>query len=464
MRGIAPGRQTSLSAVTGLLASFTRQGRELLQRHVPLVLYGRGSATRRSTAATAQALAEALLSVRGEASGMAIARDLLALYREASEGDRLAFFHMLAESFDPDPDALRAAWAKYVAEGRPALPALSQAAEAPRQELFRRLNLAPGGTSAIVQMRSDLLGWLKSAEGQLDAVEADLAHLLQSWFNRGFLTMQAISWASPGHLLERVIRYEAVHHIRDWDDLRRRLDPSDRRCFGFFHPAMPDEPLIFVEVGLTQGMPSSIQSILAEDRCILSADHADTAVFYSISNSQMGLRGISFGHFLIKQVADDLRRELPNLQRFVTLSPIPGLMAWLTRTGDPSLAWLKAENWWTGADAEKIRELLLRRALEYLTQAKTEAGRPLDPVARFHLGNGSRLERLNWLGDLSANGLRQSAGLMVNYFYDLTCIEENHEGYAERGAIVTGEPFRQMAEALEKSARSRAKVAVEGAG
>jgi malonyl-CoA decarboxylase len=436
------------SALSKLLASFTRQGRELFERYAPKGISGKDKVQAKSPLETAQALASALMSVRGEASGVAMARDLIGLYKALSRDEQRGFFTMLAEKFDPDPVALEAAWNAYRTEGRSRLPALTRAVEAPRQELFRRINLAPDGTATLVQMRADLLSHQAEAKGAFDALEADLGHLLQSWFNRGFLEMRRIDWESPARLLESVIRYEAVHDIRDWADLRRRLDPDDRRCFAFFHPAMPAEPLIFVEVGLTQGIPGSIQDILAPGRSMLPAKQADTAVFYSISNCQEGLKGISFGHFLIKQVAIDLQRDLPGLNCFVTLSPIPGFMKWLRGQGDAELSLLKGETWWPAEVPDATRTWLSGRAVDYFTAAKNERGRPLDPVARFHLGNGARLERLNWLGDVSANGLKQSAALMVNYRYDLARIEENHEAYAERGEMVMGEPFTDLARAL----------------
>jgi malonyl-CoA decarboxylase len=435
-----------VSALSKLLSSFTRQGRDLFERYAPKGVSGKVQA--HSPLDAAQALASALMSVRGEASGVAMARDLIGLYKSLSRDEERQFFVMLAEKFDPDPVALEAAWNSYHAEGRSRLPALTRAVESPRQELFRRINLPAEGTATLVKMRADLLSHQAEAKGVLDAVEADLAHLLQSWFNRGFLKMQRIDWESPARLLESVIRYEAVHDIRDWADLRRRLDPEDRRCFAFFHPAMPNEPLIFVEVGLTQGIPGSIQDILAVERSILPASQADTAVFYSISNCQEGLKGISFGHFLIKQVATDLQRDLPGLDCFVTLSPIPGFMKWLRGQGDEQLPLLETENCWQAELPEATRMWLTSRAVDYFTVAKNDKGRPLDPVARFHLGNGARLERLNWLGDISSNGQRQSAALMVNYRYDLPHIEENHEAYAERGEMVMGAPFMNMAREL----------------
>ena len=442
-----------ISALNNLLSSFTRQGRDIFERYAPKGISGKGKVQAQSPLETAQTLASALMSVRGEASGVAMARDLIEMYKALSRDEQRIFFMMLADKFDPDPMALEAAWNAYRAEGRRSLPALTRAVESPRQELFRRINLAAEGTAALVQMRADLLSHQAEAKGELDVVEADLAHLLQSWFNRGFLKMQRIDWESPARLLESVIRYEAVHDIRDWADLRSRLDPEDRRCFAFFHPAMPTEPLIFVEVGLTQGIPGSIQDILASERNILPASKADTAVFYSISNCQEGLKGISFGHFLIKQVATDLQRDLPGLDCFVTLSPIPGFMKWLRGQGDEQLPLLEAENWWQADVPDAAKNWLTGRAVDYFTAAKNDRGRPLDPVARFHLGNGARLERLNWLGDISAHGRRQSAALMVNYRYDLPRIEENHEAYAERGEMVMGAPFIDMAHELDRKVK-----------
>ncbi|MBB4858628.1 malonyl-CoA decarboxylase [Novosphingobium chloroacetimidivorans] len=395
-------------------------------------------------------LAHALLSVRGEASGVAIATDLLRLYEQSDEDQRRGFFAMLATDFGPDETILAAAWKRYCDDGPAALPALARSVEAPRQELFRRLNLAPGGTSALVRMRADLLVAL-DADASLAMVDADLSHLLQSWFNRGFLFLRSIDWSSPASLLERIIRYEAVHDIASWADLRNRLDPDDRRCYAFFHPAMPDEPLIFVEVGLTRDIPDDVRAMLDPERTPIARSEATTATFYSISNCQPGLRGISFGHFLIKQVAADLKRELPALSCFVTLSPLPGLIRWLRSTLEDQadvdlLARIVSGTALEGEEEPAARAFLLQHAVTYLTQAKNAAGKPRDPVARFHLGNGARLERLNWNADRSANGLRQSGGLMVNYLYDLARIEENHEAFAERSEIVTGAPFDRVAQ------------------
>ncbi|MGM0584314.1 MAG: malonyl-CoA decarboxylase domain-containing protein, partial [Pseudomonadota bacterium] len=273
-------------------------------------------------------LCRALLSERGEVSGLKLAKEVLARYRLLDDERRVAFFRMLAEDLDLDAEAVAQAARAYAqAPDRTALFRLSQAAEPPRQELLRRLNEAPGATVELVRMRVDLLRLARSSP-DLDRVDLDFAHLFRSWFNRGFLVLRQVDWDSPARLLEKIIDYEAVHAIHSWNDLRRRLDPEDRRCFAFFHPAMPEEPLIFVEVALTRGVPGSIQELLSEQRASLDAAEADTAVFYSISNCQAGLRGISFGNSLIKQVVEVLGRELPHLKQFVTLSPIPGLARW----------------------------------------------------------------------------------------------------------------------------------------
>lgn len=444
------GVRKSLGALADLRNGFSLPGRKLLNRILPFLDRDHAPRTGHDQQ-TINDLAKALLSVRGEASGVAIATDLLNLYEQFDTNGKRQFFGMLADEFDPDANVLSEAWDRYKSEGPTALPALSSAAEAPRQEFFRRLNQAPGGTAALIRMRADLLA-LRRDHPALDRVECDLKHLLQSWFNRGFLKMQSIDWSSPAILLERLIRYEAVHDINSWSELRLRLAPADRRCFAFFHPVMPDEPLIFVEVGLTIGMPSNIQEMLAEDRSPIDASAATTATFYSINNCQAGLSGISFGHFLIKQVAADLKRELPGLTCFVTLSPIPSLMKWLRKTArsvdDHALVdSLSTQEGLAAVNRESAHAYLLERATGYFLHERDKAGRPCDPVARFHLGNGARLERVNLAADTSPNGLRQSGGLMVNYLYDLSRLEENHEAFVERGKVVTGKPFEEQARA-----------------
>lgn len=401
------------------------------------------------------ALAELLLSRRGEASGVALARALLTAFEEADQTRRLDFLTTLADRFGPDREAVDKALAAIRAEpgSVEAIEALHDAAEPRRQELFRRLNLAPGGTAALVRMREDLLRHVRDNPA-LRRVDSDFAHLFASWFNRGFLALRHIDWNTPAAILEKIIRYEAVHAIQNWDDLRGRLQPTDRRCYGFFHPQLVDEPLIFVEVALTRAMPDTVAPLLDLDRTPIDAHQASTAVFYSISNTQRGLAGVSFGNFLIKQVVEELKAELPDIQTFVTLSPVPGFAAWLAaerRDGTlldqdlrAALTPLDQPGWHVDPEAaQALREPLLAAAAIYFLRARDGKGRALDPVARFHLGNGACLERLNFGGDLSANGLRQSHGLMVNYLYDLDRIEANHEAFAERADIAASEAVRR---------------------
>jgi malonyl-CoA decarboxylase len=303
-----------------------------------------------------------------------------------------------------------------------------------------------------VAMRADLLSAVKDHK-DLAALDRDVVHLLASWFNRGFLVLRRIDWSTPANILEKIIRYEAVHEIRDWDDLRRRIDPADRRCYAFFHPALVDEPLIFVEVALTESIPGAIAPLLAEDRQPVPIERARTAVFYSISNTQRGLGGISFGNFLIKQVVEELRRELPKLENFVTLSPVPGFMPWLKKASDLPvtdeervlLENLERPDWFEDAElATQLRSVVEPLAAYYFLKARTPKGRPIDSVARFHLGNGARLERIDWLGDLSPKGLRESAGIMVNYLYRLEDIEKNHEAYANQGTVAASSAVKKL--------------------
>jgi malonyl-CoA decarboxylase len=402
-------------------------------------------------------LAEQLLSEKGEASGVALAETLLASYAAAPETKRLAFLTLLAERFGADRAKLDKALEAYRADpdDEDAIRALHDAAEARRQELIRRLNLAPGGTASLVRMREDLLAHLRE-EPALKSVDADFRHLFSSWFNRGFLVLRSIDWNTPAHILEKIIRYEAVHAISDWEELRGRLEPEDRRCFAFFHPQLGDEPLIFVEVALTREIPGAVAPLLASKRQPIRAQEATTAVFYSISNTQKGLTAVSFGHFLIKQVAQDLKRELPNLRSFVTLSPVPGFAAWLAAERQvelsdalddedkAALTLLDDPDWHLNPEkAAHVRRPLLGAAAYYFVKAKTRRGTPVDPVARFHLGNGARLERLNFLGDPSPKGLAQAHGLMVNYLYALDDIEANHEAYARAGEVIAAASVRR---------------------
>src|SRR5690349_10181415 len=373
-------------------------------------------------------LAAILLSERGEASGAQVARELHHVLRALDPDDRHSFQRYLATEFQPDKAALRAAAERYLADTTAeAAAALAQAADPPRQELLRRMNMAPGGTGTLIAMRSEITAHLRH-EPELKLLDADLKHLFASWFNRGFLELRRIDWQSPAAVLEKLIAYEAVHAIKGWDDLRRRLAP-DRRCFAFFHPALPGEPLIFVEVALVQGLATAMPPLLAretdEEAARAQAARADTAIFYSISNCQDGLRGISFGNFLIKQVVEELQAEFPQLERFCTLSPVPSFRRWLTQRlaegGDPDTALLpelERDGWWHDlAQSEKLRPALMRLCALYLTRQPSPGSR-VDPVARFHLGNGARLERINWLSNTERRAIHESFGIMVNYLYD----------------------------------------------
>ena len=427
-----------------LLASISERGRTLLRRA--------GPSEARHDASDLIDLCEALLSGRGEASGTAMAREVLDRYQDLDEAGRRSFFENLARSFGPDRERLAQAIESWRAQPNDTDASdLHFASEPRRQELIRRLNRAPSGTGDLVAMRADLLD-LMDGDKDLSALDRDVVHLLASWFNRGFLVLRRIDWSTPANILEKIIRYEAVHEIRDWDDLRRRIDPVDRRCYAFFHPALVDEPLIFVEVALTESIPGAIAPLLAEDRQPVPIERARTAVFYSISNTQRGLGGISFGNFLIKQVVEELRRELPKLENFVTLSPVPGFMQWLKQAADlpvtdeerALLAQLEQPDWIEKEDlAGQLRSVVEPLAAYYFLKARTPKGRLIDSVARFHLGNGARLERINWLGDLSPKGLRESAGIMVNYLYRLEDIEKNHEAYANDGTVAASSAVRK---------------------
>jgi malonyl-CoA decarboxylase len=412
-----------------------------------------GSSNGKQDASDLIELCEALLSGRGEASGTAMAREVLDRYRHLDENGRLSFFEALVRNYGPDREKLAQAIETWRAQpSDDDASELHFASEPRRQELIRRLNRAPGGTSELVAMRADLL-LLMNGHKELAALDRDVVHLLASWFNRGFLVLRKIDWSSPANILEKIIRYEAVHEIRDWDDLRRRIDPIDRRCYAFFHPALVDEPLIFVEVALTEAIPGAIAPLLTEDRKPVPVERARTAVFYSISNTQRGLGGISFGSFLIKQVVEELRRELPKLENFVTLSPVPGFMEWLKQANDVPLSdeeralldQLETPDWFGHAElAAQLRSVLEPLAAHYFLKARTPKGRLIDSVARFHLGNGARLERINWLGDLSPKALRESASIMVNYLYRLEDIEKNHEAYANQGEVVASNAVKKL--------------------
>jgi len=401
-------------------------------------------------------LCRALLSERGEVSGAVLAREVLSEYQGLPQTAQGPFFDRLAAEFAPARAAVLAAADAYRDEDAlDNLARLQAAVEPPRQELFRRLNMAPGGTAALIAMRSRVLAGLK-ANPEWRTVDADLAHLLGSWFNRGFLTLERIDWHTPAIVLEKLIAYEAVHQVRGWRDLRRRLE-ADRRCFAFFHPVLPDEPLIFIEVALTRGLVSAVQPLLDPDAPVEDPDRADTAIFYSITNCQDGLRGISFGNLLIKQVAEELGRRLPRLRRYATLSPLPGFREWLQASedalahapGGPAfvqvLERLNSPGWQRNAqDVATLQPLLTGLCAHYLLEAR-HGSEPADPVARFHLSNGARLERLNWLADVSDQGMRRAAGLMVNYVYDLDDVEKNHEAYVRERRIAASRELRTLA-------------------
>lgn len=392
----------------------------------------------------AKQLAEMLLSERSEASGALLARQLQEALRALDASDRHGFHSYIANGFQPEQAALRAAAEHYLADGSAeAAGALVRAAEPPRQELLRRINMAPGGTGALMAIRSEIAPLVRD-EPELKLLDADLKHLFASWFNRGFIELRRLDWQTPAAVLEKLIAYEAVHEIKGWDDLRRRLAP-DRRCFAFFHPALPGEPLIFVEVALVQGLATTMPPLLArevdEEDARERAARADTAIFYSISNCQDGLRGVAFGNLLIKQVVEELKAEFPQLKRFSTLSPVPGFRRWLAprlaNASDPDTALLPLlddANWWNDpVQSERLRASLLRLCAHYLTQQPPIR---IDPVARFHLGNGARLERINWLGNTEPRGIQESFGIMVNYLYDRDTINDNHEAFWRDGTVV----------------------------
>jgi len=403
----------------------------------------------------------------GEVSARAEAAKLGQVYLALDETGRKRFLNVLAREFDTDPAQVDAAMdAVQLAEDendrRDAEYLLKKSLDAPRTKLLTQFNALPDGVKFLVDMRAELLRFSKEDQA-LKALERDLRAILISWFDVDFLQLRQISWdKTPATILEKLIAYEAVHAIAGWDDLKNRLD-SDRRCFAFFHPRMPDEPLIFVEVALVNGIAGNVQELLDEHAPVQNSSEADTAIFYSISNAQQGLAGISFGNFLIKRVVGELREEFENLKTFSTLSPIPGFRKWLDNlfaAGDPKIL-LPAERkalkavidkdtglkgvvkdtlndpGWVHNEAlaDVLKSPLTRLCARYLVEEKRREGRAADPVAHFHLSNGAAIERINWLGDTSSNGIRQSAGMMVNYVYHLGKIEDNHEAYSARGKV-----------------------------
>lgn len=387
----------------------------------------------------------ALMGRIGDASRVAVAQQALTAYDELDEVGRLAFFALLRDEYGVDDDAIHRAYAAWSAQPSPTLAAdLFEVVEPRRQELLRRLNLAPGATLRLVHMRADLLQVLRT-EPTLACVDQDFAHLLSSWFNRGFLIMRHVDWTTSAAVLEKIKAYETVHPMAGWADLRRRLDPHDRRLYAFFHPATGQEPLIFVEVALIRETPEAIATIL-DAPVPTEPVAADTAVFYSINNTLPGLKGVSFGNFLIKQVVAELAAELPTLTTFVTLSPAPGFANWLASNEDPRAAKLGedlAKAAWISdpEEADRLRPEVEALAATYFTEAKGRSGAPRDPVARFHLGNGAAAWRVNWPADLSEGAIQRAHGLMINYLYEPGAIEAQHEAFVRDGTVATGEPL-----------------------
>jgi|SRR5882672_8450042 len=399
----------------------------------------------------------------GEISARGRAERIAAVYRSADTPQRATILNLITREFAPERDGLEQAIsaiqsATNDAELSRAEARLRVALDAPRARFLAHFNLLPDGVKFLVDLRADLLELLPR-EPALEVLQVELDGLLESWFDPGFLELRRISWQSPAHVLEKVIAYEAVHPIESWNDLRNRLD-TDRRCYAFFHPRLPSEPLIFVEIALSKGLPGSVQVLLDQNAPVQDPRAADTAIFYSISNTQRGLRGISFGNLLLKRVIEDLQHDLPRLQVFATLSPLPGFRNWLDQAladgravlpaadaaelaaelghGDPTaaLADTLARTDWPGNTrmAEALREPMEKLCARYLIEEKSGA-QPLDPVAQFHLHNGARVSRIFWLADTSARGLRQSYGLMTSYRYDLSEVDRNHEQFLENGHV-----------------------------
>ena len=436
-----------------------------------------GDLSERQRAQLRAQLQECAEALGGEVSARQRAARLAETYSGLSDAGRAAFLRLIATEFGPQParvakahEAYQAALgtdAQWAAES-----ALRAALRSPRLRILTQFNAIPQGVKFLVDLRADLLRYLEQ-DKELAVLDRELESRLSAWFDVGFLELHRISWNSPALLLEKLIEYEAVHEIRSWSDLKNRLD-SDRRCYAFFHPRMPMEPLIFVEVALVDELADNVQALLDEHAPVFDAERAKTAIFYSISSTQTGLRGVSFGNFLLKRVIDDLKRDFPRLTTFATLSPIPTLRRWVDKNPDvwaqvftddliarvarmvgskgptvqsaDDIRKLLADDAWVG-NARLARALqpgLTRLAARYFLNAKSGA-RPYDPVSRFHLGNGARIERINYLADTSANGLKQSFGLMVNYLYDPDAIETNVEDFSRDGAVVTSGTVRRAA-------------------
>jgi malonyl-CoA decarboxylase len=377
---------------------------------------------------------ESVMTSSGEVSSLVYAEHLLTLIEQLNDDDLVIFLKKLAENYDIDPSALSEASKEYAADKTQAnLEKVSTASEPDWVELFRRLNTTPNGTVRLVRLRERIRGLVKD-NAEIAFFNSSLLSLFKSWFNPSFLVLEKIDWSTPANILEKIIEYEAVHEINSWDDLRARLAPDDRRCFAFFHPLIPDEPLIFVEVALCSKMPESISEIIKIDREITEYKDINTAVFYSISNCQDGLAGISFGNFLIKKVAHKLKQELDDLNKFVTLSPMPSFVRWLEKKS---------------LHEDLDEDSLMTQAILYLTESEREDNSPNDPVAKFHLGNGAILEKINLNADLSDKGIMQSKGLMVNYLYNLELLEKNHELFFKTKNVQQSDGIKSLKKKLQ---------------
>ena len=417
-----PGATAAPRSTRERLAATLRQQPEALS---PRVL--------RRTLQDLQAIVDPKVS---EVEGGRRAQGVAQWYARATPEERRDCWLLMSEQFVADAQKAKAAQAQYAAAvGTPDEAAaevrLRRATVSPRRRLLQRFSVLPEGIRFLVDMRAEMLPQLK-ANQRLEALDVEMEYMFSTWFDVGFLELRRISWDSPASMLEKLIKYEAVHDIKSWADVKNRLD-SDRRCYGFFHPRLPDDPLIFVEVALTHDMAGCITPLLDESADAQDLNLATTAIFYSISNTQAGLRGVSFGDSLIKRVVDTLKSEFPKLRTFVTLSPIPGLRAWLAKSMPELAGQLQDTDVLSLSDKSPLKLRLLQQAARYVGR-ETAGGKPLDTVAKFHLGNGARVERLNWAGDPSAKGIKQSYGLMVNYLYDLKRLDK-HRAMLAQGKI-----------------------------
>ena len=381
--------------------------------------------------------ADSVMSSSGEVSSIVFAEHLLHLINDQTDEELLVFLNYLLTEYDIDTESLLENVQAYQSErNQDNLNLISSSSEPKWIELFRRLNAAPAGTHKLIKLREKIKYLLTMGNLELESLDKGLLRLFKYWFNPSFLVLEKIDWSTPANVLEKIIEYEAVHEINSWDDLRARLAPSDRQCFAFFHPLIPEDPLIFVEVALTNKIPETIAEVIRIERDEIENDQINTAVFYSISNCQNGLSGISFGNFLIKKVAHKLRQEIDGLDNFLTLSPLPGLMRWLENNAP--LAYERCKNK-TIEDND-----LIQKTIKYLTESNRNDGLPNDPVARFHLGNGAILKQININGDLSNKGLDQSNGVMVNYLYDLDTVERNHELFVQTKEVLLSNELKSF--------------------